>query len=72
MAQQAHAALFMGPDATKGIEYLDAEGNETLTDDDPYVFLRYEAAGILPHRKRPRAEALPSKSVPCMHLSQLN
>ena len=46
----------MDPDITKGIKHLDADGNETLEDDDPYVFIRYEASAALPGGKRSRTQ----------------
>jgi hypothetical protein len=41
----------MDPASTKGLKYLDAEGNETLEDDNPYMFILYEASSALPGGK---------------------
>jgi hypothetical protein len=53
----------MDPESTKGLKYLDPGGNETLEDDDPYKFIRYEASSALPGSKGTKPKISPTQGM---------
>ena len=57
-------SFVMGAEATQRVKFLDQDGQETLEDDDPYLFLRYEAAGAPPKRKRRKPASVAAGALP--------
>jgi hypothetical protein len=50
-------SFVMVVDAARKVKYLEPDGREVYDDEDPYLFLRYEAAGILKAGKRKQPDS---------------